>query len=35
MTAQVEAAAEEALESRAKMPPAESALDGVYAKDGR
>ncbi len=35
VTAQVEAAAEEALESRAKMPPAESALDGVYAKDGR
>ena len=35
VTAQVEAAAEEALESRARMPPAESALDGVYAKDGR
>jgi len=35
VTAEVEAAAEEALKSRAKMPPGESAVAGVYANDGR
>jgi len=35
VTAQVEAAAAEALESRARMPPGESAVVGVYASDGR
>jgi len=35
VTAQVERAAEEALASREKMPPGESAVVGVYAKQGR
>src|SRR5207245_1397449 len=34
VTAQVERAAEEALASRARMPPGESAIVGVYAKRG-
>ncbi len=34
VTAQVERAAEQALASRAKMPPGESALVGVYARNG-
>jgi len=35
VTAQVTKAAEEAIASRENMPRAESALDGVYAKNGR
>ncbi len=35
VTAEVERAAEEALKSREKMPSGESALLGVYAKNGR
>ncbi len=34
MTGQVEGAAEEALASRERMPPGESALEGVYAGGG-
>ena len=34
VTAAVERAAEEALASRATMPPGASALAGVYAKQG-
>jgi len=34
VTAQVERAAEEALASRERMPPGESAIVGVYAKQG-
>ena len=32
VTAEVERAAEAAVRSREKMPPGESALEGVYAK---
>jgi TPP-dependent pyruvate/acetoin dehydrogenase alpha subunit len=35
VTAEVERATEQALQSRDKMPPGESALQGVYAKHGR
>jgi len=35
VTAAVEKAAEEAIASRERMPKAETALDGVYAKNGR
>ncbi len=35
VTAEVEQAAEQALRSRDRMPPGESALQGVYAKNGR
>jgi len=34
VTAQVEQAADAALQSRERMPPGESALDGVYARNG-
>jgi TPP-dependent pyruvate/acetoin dehydrogenase alpha subunit len=34
VTAEVERAAEQALQSRDNMPPGESALQGVYAKPG-
>jgi 2-oxoisovalerate dehydrogenase E1 component len=34
VTAEIERAAEQALQSRDKMPPGESALQGVYAKNG-
>ena len=34
VTAQVEQAADAALQSRERMPPGESALDGVYARHG-
>ena len=35
VTAEVERAAEEAVQSRERMPKGESALEGVYAKNGR
>ena len=35
VTAEVERAAEAAVQSREKMPPSESALQGVYAKPGK
>ena len=35
VTAEVEQAAEQALRSRDRMPPGESALQGVYPKNGR
>src|SRR3989449_2979021 len=34
VTAQVEQAADAALQSRERVPPGESALDGVYARNG-
>jgi TPP-dependent pyruvate/acetoin dehydrogenase alpha subunit len=35
VTAEVERATEQALQSRHRMPPGESALQGVYAENGR